>query len=41
MLVGAIVLLTVSCSPYKYETVKGDPLETITPPLIVPISFVF
>ena len=25
---GAIALLTVSCSPYKYETVKGDPLET-------------
>ena len=22
------MLLTVSCSPYKYETVKGDPLET-------------
>ena len=28
MLVGTLVLLTVSCSPYKYETVKGDPLET-------------
>ena len=28
MMVGAITLLTVSCSPYKYETVKGDPLET-------------
>ena len=28
MMVGAIALLTVSCSPYKYETVKGDPLET-------------
>ena len=28
MMVGALVLLTVSCSPYKYETVKGDPLET-------------
>lgn len=28
MVVGAIALLTVSCSPYKYETVKGDPLET-------------
>ena len=25
---GALVLLTVSCTPYKYETVKGDPLET-------------
>ena len=25
---GAIALLTISCSPYKYETVKGDPLET-------------
>ena len=22
------MLLTISCSPYKYETVKGDPLET-------------
>ena len=22
------MLLTLSCSPYKYETVKGDPLET-------------
>ena len=22
------MLLTVSCTPYKYETVKGDPLET-------------
>ena len=22
------MLITVSCSPYKYETVKGDPLET-------------
>ena len=28
ILVGVLVLLTVSCSPYKYETVKGDPLET-------------
>ena len=28
MMVGAIALLTLSCSPYKYETVKGDPLET-------------
>ena len=28
MMAGALVLLTVSCSPYKYETVKGDPLET-------------
>ena len=28
MMVGALALLTVSCSPYKYETVKGDPLET-------------
>ena len=28
MMVVALVLLTVSCSPYKYETVKGDPLET-------------
>ena len=28
MMVGAIALLAVSCSPYKYETVKGDPLET-------------
>ena len=27
-MVGAIMLLTISCSPYKYETVKGDPLET-------------
>ena len=27
-MVSAITLLTVSCSPYKYETVKGDPLET-------------
>lgn len=26
--VGAIMLLTVSCSQYNYETVKGDPLET-------------
>lgn len=25
---GALVLLSVSCTPYKYETVKGDPLET-------------
>ena len=23
-----MALLTISCSPYKYETVKGDPLET-------------
>ena len=28
MMVGAVLLLAVSCSPYKYETVKGDPLET-------------
>ena len=28
ILVGVLVLLTISCSPYKYETVKGDPLET-------------
>ena len=28
MMVGAIVLLTTLCSSYKYETVKGDPLET-------------
>ena len=28
MMLGALLLLTVSCSPYKYETVKGDPLET-------------
>ena len=28
MMVGALALLTASCSPYKYETVKGDPLET-------------
>ncbi len=28
MMVGAIALLTLSCSPYKYEPVKGDPLET-------------
>ena len=28
LMVGAIALLTISCSPYKYETVKGDPLET-------------
>ncbi len=28
LMVSAITLLTVSCSPYKYETVKGDPLET-------------
>ena len=27
-MVSAITLLAVSCSPYKYETVKGDPLET-------------
>ena len=25
---GAFVLLLASCSPYKYETVKGDPLGT-------------
>ena len=28
LMVGAVMLLTVSCSPYKYETVKGDLLET-------------
>ena len=35
MMVGAIMLLTISCSPYKYETVKGaantvnfDPVTT-------------
>ena len=28
VILGALMLLTVSCSPYKYETVKGDPLET-------------
>ena len=28
MILVALMLLTVSCSPYKYETVKGDPLET-------------
>ena len=28
MMAGTLVLLAVSCSPYKYETVKGDPLET-------------
>jgi predicted Zn-dependent peptidase len=28
MMAGALVLLAVSCTPYKYETVKGDPLET-------------
>ena len=27
-MVGAMTLLTVSCSQYKYETVKGDPLKT-------------
>ena len=27
-MMAALVLLTVSCSPYKYETVKGDLLET-------------
>lgn len=26
-MVGAMMLLTVSCSQYKYETVKGDPLK--------------
>ena len=26
-MVGAMALLTVSCSQYKYETVKGDPLK--------------
>ncbi len=28
ILVGALMLLTVSCSQYRYETVKGDPLQT-------------
>ena len=28
MIAGALLLFTASCSPYKYETVKGDPLET-------------
>ena len=28
MMVVASVLLTISCSPYRYETVKGDPMET-------------
>ena len=28
IMVGAMTLLTVSCSQYKYETVKGDPLKT-------------
>ena len=28
MMAGMLVLLAVSCSPYKYETVKGDLLET-------------
>jgi predicted Zn-dependent peptidase len=28
IMAGALVLLSVSCTPYKYETVKGDPLET-------------
>ena len=27
LMVGAMMLLTVSCSQYKYETVKGDPLK--------------
>ena len=27
-MVVASVLLTISCSPYRYETVKGDPMET-------------
>ena len=27
-MVGAMMLLTVSCSQYRYETVKGDPLQT-------------
>ena len=27
LMVGAMALLTVSCSQYKYETVKGDPLK--------------
>ena len=27
LLVGAMTLLTVSCSQYEYETVKGDPLK--------------
>ena len=28
IMVGAFMLLASSCSPYKYETVKGDPFET-------------
>lgn len=28
MLAGAMMLLLASCSQYRYETVKGDPLET-------------
>ena len=28
LLAGAMILLLVSCSQYKYETVKGDPLGT-------------
>ena len=28
ILVSALVLLAVSCSQYRYETVKGDPLKT-------------
>ena len=28
MLAGALMLLLASCSQYKYDTVKGDPLGT-------------
>lgn len=28
VLTGALIMLLASCSQYKYETVKGDPLET-------------
>ena len=28
MLAGTMMLLLASCSQYKYETVKGDPLGT-------------
>ena len=28
LLAGAMMILLASCSQYKYETVKGDPLGT-------------
>ena len=28
VLTGALIMLLASCSQYKYETVKGDPLGT-------------